>query len=438
MKCPVCGNVNTSMVCLKCGFDSSRNYGKYPTLGPVGEVTSVSSLRAQWQEKQKTMEPVPTELQSPAEPVKTAGRLPNWLVAVVCVVVLALGIGIGFGLGGGKIDPSEKAPAPERWRNNILRSDEIVDQDGNHYLPYDEFFVFGSDYLREQIRSVTFLDTLAEQPDDAWDVSAAGNGSVMAWVKPKGTQYDLYIGAEGGVSAGESCKDLFWGYENAASIRFGDAFHTENVQDMSWMFFGCRSLTELTLGDRFDTSNVQDMSYMFCHCRSLTELTLGDRFDTSNVQDMSSMFYYCRSLKELTLGDGFDTSNVKRMDGMFSDCSSLTELTLGDNFDTSHVQNMSWMFYDCSSLKKLTLGDRFDTSNVLDMSYMFSICSSLTELTLGDRFDTSNVLDMSYMFSICGSLTELTLGDSFVTTNAITTDMFDMCPAGDEWGHLVN
>ena len=380
MKCPVCGNVNTSMVCLKCGFDSSRNYGKYPTLGPVGEATSVSSLRAQWQEKQKTMEPVPTEPQTPAEPVKTAARLPNWLVAVACVVVLALGIGIGSGLGGGKIDPSESGEsvqtqepvvtttAPpetsvdsELWRNNILRSDEVSDVNGDGFIESPDAknsTVLGSNYRRDQICSVTFLDTLSDLPDDAWDVSEAGDGTVMAWVElTEDTElYDLYIGAEGGVKAGESCYSLFMGYENAESITFGNAFHTEDVQDMCRMFYYCVSLSSLNLSS-FDTSNVQDMRYMFSACSSLTELTLGDRFDTSNVQDMRFMF---------------------------SDCRSLTELTLGDGFDTSNVQNMGWMFSGCSSL------------------------------------------------------TELTLGDSFVTTNADTTDMFKNCPAGDKWGHLVN
>ena len=45
MKCPVCDNVNTAMVCPECGFDSSKDYGEYPTLGPVREGASVAVLR---------------------------------------------------------------------------------------------------------------------------------------------------------------------------------------------------------------------------------------------------------------------------------------------------------------------------------------------------------------------------------------------------------
>ena len=312
--------------------------------------------------------------------------------------------------------PPETTESPEPWETNILRSDKIPDPDGNGYWINEAqgSSVFGSDYQRKQITSVTFLDTLADAPANAWDVSEAGDGKVLAWVKTSGTryaQYDLLIGAEGGVRAGASCEDLFAGYTNVESITFAEAFHTEYTQDMRRMFFACEPLPKLTLGDHFITSNVLNMRAMFDHCTALTELSLGDRFDTSNVLDMRAMFYNCNTLTELSLGDRFDTSNVKDMATMFQLCESLTELTLGDHFITSNVKNMHWMFSHCTSLTELTLGSHFDTSNVKDMRWMFSHCTSLTELTLGDRFDTSN---------------------------AYTTDMFTDCPAGDDYQHLVH
>ena len=51
MKCPVCGKVNRSMLCPECGFDSSRDYGRYPTFGAVQNARPVSVLRKQWQYK---------------------------------------------------------------------------------------------------------------------------------------------------------------------------------------------------------------------------------------------------------------------------------------------------------------------------------------------------------------------------------------------------
>ena len=209
------------------------------------------------------------------------------------------------------------APIKENtaWKNNVLRSDEIT-----WVLNLDErkkHSVFGSQYRREQIQSVTFLDTLAEMPADAWDASEAGNRSVMAWVKPNGELYDLYIGAEGGMRTGESCAAMFAGYVNAERITFGSALHTKGARNMYAMFDGCGSLRELDLSS-FDTSNVTNMFWMFKGCSSLKNLDLSS-FDTSNVKNMVCMFDGCGSLRELDLSS-FDTSRVKDMAYMFDNC----------------------------------------------------------------------------------------------------------------------
>ena len=285
MKCPVCDNVNTSMLCPKCGFDSSRDYEKYPTFGPVGRVPAVSAR------------------------VFRTGALKN---------------------------KSSTKP----WRRNILRSDKVPN---DFKLNYTEYTVFGSDYQRKQISSVTFLDTLAYMPDDAWDVSEAGNGTVMTWVKPNGELYDLYIGAEGGVCAGTSCEQLFAGYCCAGHITFGDAFHTENVQNMGDMFMNCYNLKDLDLSG-FDTSNVQQMYYMFAYCRNFTVLDLS-AFNTSNVNNMAAMFMGCGRLSELNVSR-FDTSKVRVMNFMFENCEKLSTLDLS-SFDVSCVTQMHSMFANC-------------------------------------------------------------------------------------------
>ena len=285
MKCPVCDNVNTSMLCPKCGFDSSRDYEKYPTFGPVGRVPAVS-----------------------ARVFRTGAR------------------------------NSQASTKP--WRRNILRSDKVPN---DFKLNYTEYTVFGSDYQRKQISSVTFLDTLAYMPDDAWDVSEAGNGTVMTWVKPNGELYDLYIGAEGGVCAGTSCEQLFAGYCCAGYITFGDAFHTENVQNMGDMFMNCYNLKDLDLSG-FDTSNVQQMYYMFAYCRNFTVLDLS-AFNTSNVNNMAAMFMGCGRLSELNVSR-FDTSKVRVMNFMFENCEKLSTLDLS-SFDVSCVTQMHSMFANC-------------------------------------------------------------------------------------------
>ena len=58
------------MLCRQCGFDSSRDYTKYPTFGSVGRTPSVSTLRRQWQSKQNP--PAPKPVTAPAAPPKPA------------------------------------------------------------------------------------------------------------------------------------------------------------------------------------------------------------------------------------------------------------------------------------------------------------------------------------------------------------------------------
>ena len=470
MKCPVCSGKHPGLVCQRCGFDSSRDYTKYPTFGPVGRVPAPSALEKEWKRQQDEGENPP--------PVKETRRRMPWFTLAACTVTLILGIAIGTGLGGGRPDPTEPAesiqlPTPAETTKPVettepkaivqvhaLRSD-VPPLDNYGFVSSVQaktYAVFGSDYRREEIGSVQFLTTLADAPADAWDVSQAGDGSVLAWVVPGGELYDLHIGAEGAILAPENCQGLFAGYANVQSIEFGAGFRTDQVQTMQDMFDGCKALTNLTLSN-FDTSKVTNMGAMFYGCSSLTELTLSS-FDTSSVRDMSSMFNRCSSLTELELSS-FDTSKVTEMIGMFNSCSSLEKLELS-SFDTSSVRDMSSMFIGCSSLTELELSS-FDTSNVTSMFAMFNGCSSLTELTLSSfntssvttmwsmfygcssltelelsSFDTSSVKNMGSMFEGCSSLTDLDLSSFDTSRVTDMSDMFTNCPAGDDWRHLIH
>ena len=379
MKCPVCGKKSQHIQCPDCGFDSSRDYEKYPTLAPVGKASAISALQKQWEQLEKTD--------------KVIRKKRPWLALIACVAILVLGIGIGAGLGREKPVPTEHAenvqmqippeiaqqtvplettmqttpleatiettppettepivqvtyqPGEEPWKDNILRSDEVP-TDKNGYYSESIFVihpVFGSEYRREQIASVTFLDTLTDAPEDAWDASEAGDGRVLAWVIPNGELYDLYIGAEGGISTGVSCRWLFAGYTNTEYFRNMDFLHTDKTLDMRSMFDSCRTIRSLDLLG-FDTANVQNMSAMFHSCSNLTSLDLSS-FDTSKVQNMNTMFYLCTSLTSINLSS-FKTTNVKYMNSMFHGCSFLISLDLR-SFDTSGVKEMKKMFYDC-------------------------------------------------------------------------------------------
>ena len=188
---------------------------------------------------------------------------------------------------------------------------------------------------------------------ESWDISEAGDGSVMAYVEKidevlpgvpsnakiysnkgenkdiletiyatplEGTDveyaYKLTIGGKGGIIANESMIGYFAGFEKMTSINLS-ALDTSEVTNMIGMFSRCRSLTNLDVSN-FDTSKVTNMSGMFYECRSLTSLEVSN-FDTSKVTDMSVMFYHCISLTSLDVSN-FDTSKVTTIKDMFCNC----------------------------------------------------------------------------------------------------------------------
>lgn len=338
-----------------------------------------------------------------------------------------------------------EAPAPGVQKSGVLMEDPNLADDESQRKDYPVFGFDGA-ISREDIVSITFLDSLDRLHGTDWDVSAAQDGSVMAWADVRGDgMYDLYIGAEGGVEAPENCYGLFMSYINLESISFNGAFHTENTTNMQAMFDHCDRLTKLDVGgfntshvttmfgmfyecgglqeldlSGFDTSSVTDMGFLFCECESLTTLDMSG-FNTSNVTNMRAMFNGCRALEVLDVG-GFDTSRATTMRAMFCNCTALRELDV-TGFNTSSVTSMSYMFHHCSGLDQLDVSG-FDTSNVTDMSYMFYHCSGLDQLNI-TNFRTSKVTDMSYMFAGVSSGFSLNFSrDTFDTSNVENNEGF--------------
>ena len=206
-------------------------------------------------------------------------------------------------------------------------------------------------YKRSEVKAITFRtfqNVEKNIPITAWDVSAAGDRSVLAWM----VSGDLHVAATGKILPNPNASYMFAHFANLEEIDFGDCFDTSNVTNMSAMFYDCRDLTSLDLSS-FDTSNVTNMSDMLHDCRSLTSLNLSG-FDTSSVTEMRSMFHGCSSLTSLSL-DGFDTANVTDMSCMFHSCSDLTSLNLS-GFDASNATDIHWMFSGCG-LKNLICSD---------------------------------------------------------------------------------
>ena len=377
---------------------------------------------------QKT-QPINSEMQPtqpPRHDVKPKRPLPKWLIPGVAAAVAVIALAISIGSDEKKSTPSVKAPAAQAAATEPAPAETVPMEvhtmaATEHALSVDDTsatpFWGQEQYMRKDVKALTFQSSMENAPGSAWDVSEAGDRSVLAWMD----NGDLYVAADGAIAPNPNAAWLLHNFVNLKTIKFGNCFDTANVTDMHGMFHNCASLTSLDLSD-FDTSSVTDMSSMFDHCTSLTSLDLSG-FDTSSVTDMGAMFQNCASLTSLDVSS-FDTSNVTDMFFMFDLCESLTSLDLA-GFDTSNVIDMDAMFANCERLTDLDLSG-FDTSNVTSMDYMFSNCEDLTSLDLSG-FDTSNVADMSNMFRSCTSLTNLNLSSFDASAVTKMDSMFYGC-----------
>ena len=127
----------------------------------------------------------------------------------------------------------------------------------------------------------------------SWDISEAGDGSVMAYVEDDGTgngTYKVTIGGKGGIIGNECMIKYFEGFDKMTSIELS-ALDTSEVPNMNDMFSVCEGLTSLDVSN-FDTSKVTDMGSMFSRCASLTNLNVSN-FNTSKVTNMIDMFCNC-------------------------------------------------------------------------------------------------------------------------------------------------
>ncbi len=281
----------------------------------------------------------------PAPQTPKASKPPKWMIPAAAILVILLLLLLPKQTPKSTLQelPTETAQAPTEPRYYLMMSDICGD---DVYSP-DEHPVFGSDITREEIYTVTFLNSLENAPASAWDISAAGDHSILAWTGYDAERelYDLYIGAEGYILAPKDCTGLFHGYSSAVSIDFGGLFDTRNVTNMSFMFSNCFDLVSLDV-TCFNTSNVTNMESMFSLCSDLTSLDVSN-FDTAKVTTMYFMFSHS-GYEQLDLSN-FDTSNVTEMAGMFCCCDELAFLDLS-NFTVSDATHLYLMFDSCDSL----------------------------------------------------------------------------------------
>lgn len=304
---------------------------------------------------------------------------------------------------------------------------------------YTNGYILGNSSIsarRSNVTSIVIKDNVDGASDStiSWDVSKVKDRSVTAWLVPNGSNYTLYIGAEGKIIVSNGYA-LFAEYSNCTSITGLVNLTTYEVTNMSRMFSNLSKVTSLDVST-LDTASCGDFSYMFNGCNALTSLNVS-KFDTIRATNMKMMFNGVSKVNVLNVS-GFDTVNVRDMSGMFKGCSSVSGLDVS-LFDTTNVENMASMFNGCSSLTSFDVTG-FITTSVKSMGRMFKDCSKLTRLDLCS-FDLSKLDGSTYleslngvndineveMFKGCTSLKSVLLGKHFARING--ANMFDGCSA---------
>ena len=311
---------------------------------------------------------------------------------------------------------------------------------------YSSIYTYNSvDYHSSEIkRNVTSIVTknniyIPATAIEYWDVSAAGDGSVIAYIEDDGSgngTYKVTIGGEGGIIAPSNSTKLFLGFYNLKSIDLS-YLDTSRVVNMgegyfelkenngysfvnTGMFSGCSSLEYLNLSN-FDTSRVTSMELMFADCTNLKEIDLSG-FDFSKVTSIHAMFILCENLEKVIFDDNIVSPKLSDSSFLFYRCFKLKSANL-ESLDTANIKDMSYMF-SLSSIEDMDFSG-WNTSRVTNMKYLFNNCD-FTKLDLSN-FDTSNVTDMSNMFYACWNLTELNIS-SFITDNVVNmAGMFYGC-----------
>ena len=137
---------------------------------------------------------------------------------------------------------------------------------GNGASPETDFHT--NAYMSKITTIITKKDNIVPKTAvESWDISEAGDGSVMAYVEDDGTGNDtkkLTIGGKGGIIANESMIGYFSGFNKMASIDLS-VLDTSQVTNMYEMFSECRSLTSLDLSN-FNVTDETYCNYMFCNC----------------------------------------------------------------------------------------------------------------------------------------------------------------------------
>lgn len=351
MKCPVCAWEHPALLCPRCGFDSSRDYTKYPTFGTVGKLSTASAQRKEWEEKQKSeaftppqesFEMIFEELESVVEPdAEVNPRKKKSLVLIATCAAVAFLIN-NICADNSKTTYILSYRAKRLNEYTILGTDSSKQEEQQSFsydIPYDIPYDYITYIAQNRYDSVR----LHEFPEFDIEITTTvlDNYPIRTWAI---LEYDLYHRWSEKLLIPSTWKNNILKKDNTALHKvYGSDILRKDVDSAVFLD---------SLVDAPDNA-----------------------MDVSVQCDGSVKLWAVQKGKLYTLYFAADGGiNAKHAcQGLFSGYRNLKEIDFGRNFHTEHTESMSHMFNDCSALKKIDLSS-FDTTNVTDTDGMFRNC----------------------------------------------------------------
>lgn len=249
--------------------------------------------------------------------------------------------------------------------------------------------IYGLNVARSRIGSITFLDSKANAPSSAEDVSEQGDGSVLLWMELGASSlYDMYIAADSVIQLPMDCSELFADYSNAMSIRFNGKVDSSKVMDMHSMFANCFEVREIDMTG-FDTSAVLNMDNLFSCCYELHSVLI-DAFNTAAYPRHEEILDKCNNLDVSTLRcvgptDVFENyRTVQSTIATGGTTATVTPMVAGGNYHSVYLRADGTVLAVGSSEKseKGNQGSRLDVENWTD-----TVAISAASHTVGLRAD---------------------------------------------------
>ena len=231
-----------------------------------------------------------------------------------------------------------------------------------------------NDYIPDNVTSIEFVAMPqtyglndATLPADAFDVSEAADGSVMAWVE--GTT--MYVASMNGemIYANPNCDNMFQNKYMLTYIGM-ENFSTVNMLHGKGFFEGCTSLA-IDIND-FDFSNLRSLERLFTACSWLTEFTIPSTIEKIDY----NAFSYCMKLTSITI-----PASVKEIgNSAFYGCAKLTSVSI-----PSSVERIDDLAFAQTGLISIEFpeGVKSIGDNVFELCYSLTsvkIPASVTEI----------------------------------------------------------